>query len=80
MSNGRKIEGIHELVVVEGPQARSFLDGLLSQDLGGLEATRTMRSFLLAPQGKLRALLWVTGGAERVNFITDAGIGTEVVP
>ena len=78
MSNGRRIEGIHELVVVEGPQARSFLDGLLSQDLGGLEATKSMRSLLLAPQGKLRALLWVAGDAERVNLITDAGIGKQV--
>jgi folate-binding protein YgfZ len=75
MSDGRKIDGIHELVVVDGPQARSFLDGLLSQDLGGLEATKSMRSFLLAPQGKLRALLWVAGDGERVNLITDAGIG-----
>jgi tRNA-modifying protein YgfZ len=78
MSDGRQIEGIHELVVVEGPQARSFLDGLLSQDLGGLETTESMRSFLLAPQGKLRALLWVAGDAERVNLITDAGIGKQV--
>ncbi|HJQ96638.1 MAG TPA: hypothetical protein VJ935_13155 [Acidimicrobiia bacterium] len=78
MSNGRQIEGIHELVVVEGPQARSFLDGLLSQDLGTLEANKSMRSFLLAPQGKLRALLWVAGDAERVNLITDAGRGKQV--
>lgn len=78
MSDGRQIEGIHELVVVEGPQARSFLDGLLSQDLGALEAMGSTRSFLLGPQGKLRALLWVAGGAERVNLIADTGIGKRV--
>ena len=68
----------HELVTVEGPEARSFLDGLLSQDLSTLDQKRMVRSFLLAPQGKLRALLWVAGSEEKVFLVTDAGLGKRV--
>lgn len=78
MSEGRQIEGIHEMVLVEGPEARSFLDGLLSQDLSELDPSHALRSFLLAPQGKLRAILWAAGEAERVMLITDAGLGKQV--
>lgn len=78
MPERRQIEGIHEMVVVEGPQAISFLDGLLSQDLSTLHPTTPVRSFLLAPQGKLRALLWITGEGERVEVVTDAGWGKKV--
>jgi folate-binding protein YgfZ len=78
MADGRRIEGIHEMVVVEGPQAISFLDGLLSQDLSKLHPTHPIRSFLLAPQGKLRALLWITGEGERVEVVADAGWGKKV--
>ncbi|MGH9896680.1 MAG: YgfZ/GcvT domain-containing protein, partial [bacterium] len=51
---------------------------LLSQDLSQLQSNLSMRSFLLAPQGKLRALLWVAGEPERVSLITDAGWGKHV--
>lgn len=67
-----------ELVAVEGPDSRGFLDGLLSQDLTDLHPTRATRSFLLSPQGKLRALLWVAGTDERVDLYTDAGLGSRV--
>jgi folate-binding protein YgfZ len=65
----------HELVWVEGPDARKFLQGLISQDVESLMPQRASRSFLLAPQGKLRALLWVFGSGERIGLITDAGSG-----
>ncbi|HJU80793.1 MAG TPA: hypothetical protein VJ796_03495 [Acidimicrobiia bacterium] len=78
MPDRRQIEGIHEMVVVEGPQAIAFLDGLVSQDLSKLDPTTPVRSFLLAPQGKLRALLWITGVGERVEVVTDAGWGKKV--
>ena len=67
-----------ELVAVEGPDSRRFLDGLLSQDLSDLHPTRATRSFLLSPQGKLRALLWVAGTDDRVDLYTDARIGSRV--
>jgi folate-binding protein YgfZ len=78
MSDTRKIEGTHELLVVEGPDARKFLNGLLSQDLDQIQPDRAVRSFLLGPKGKLRALLWVYGKDGWVGLVTDAGIGDRV--
>lgn len=78
MGDTRQISGIHELVAVEGRDARSFLDGLVSQDLSTLHPTKPVRSFLLAPQGKLRAMLWITGEEERVDLVTDAGWGKKM--
>lgn len=75
MSDTRKIEGTHELVVVEGPDARKFLNDLLSQDLAQMRPDRAVRSFLLGPKGKLRALLWVYGTDGWIGLVTDAGIG-----
>jgi folate-binding protein YgfZ len=68
----------YEMVRVSGPDARRFLDGLLSQDLAALHPQRALRSFLLSPQGKLRALLWVAGNDEQVDLYTDRGLGTRV--
>src|SRR5688572_5852933 len=78
MSETRKIDGAHELVVVEGPGAKRFLDDLLSQDLEQMQPDKAVRSFLLGPKGKLRALLWVFGTDERIGLITDAGVGDRV--
>lgn len=78
MSDTRKIEGTHELVVVEGPDARKFLNGLLSQDLDQMQPDRAVRSFLLGPKGKLRALLWVYGADGRIGLVSDAGVGDRV--
>jgi folate-binding protein YgfZ len=78
MSDLRQIKGVHELVVVEGPDARRFLNDLLSQELETIRPDVAVRSFLLAPQGKLRALLWVFGSAERIGMIADAGVGEQV--
>lgn len=73
------VEGTHELVWVEGPDAVSFLQGLLSQDIERMEPGTVARSLLLAPQGKLRALLWILRGEERVGLLTDAGFRDRVV-
>lgn len=68
------VEGCSQLVAVEGPDAESFLQGLLSQDVAGMRPGETRRSFLLSPQGKLRALLWVGRGiSDRFELITDRG-------
>ena len=55
-----------------GPDAISYLQGIISQDIGGLTPGQTARSFLLAPRGKLDALLWVLRDEHRVGIITDA--------
>lgn len=55
-------------VRVHGPDAVSFLDGLLSQSLVPGRSTRT---FLLGPRGKLRALAWAIVSDEQVVLVTD---------
>lgn len=72
------VEGGHDLVWVEGPEAVSFLQGIVSQDVEALAQGRVARSFLLGPQGKLRALLWLLRGEERVGIVTDPGHGGRV--
>lgn len=55
-----------------GPDAISFLQGILSQDVGGLSPGQAARSFLLQPRGKLDALLWVLRDEDRVGIVADA--------
>lgn len=55
-----------------GPDAISFLQGIVSQDIKGLSPGQAARSFLLQPRGKLDALLWVLRDADRVGIVTDA--------
>lgn len=71
--------GCHELVWVRGADAVSFLDGILSQDIETMEPGAVGRSFLLQPQGKLRALLWALRGRDEVGLVCDAGRGMVVV-
>lgn len=61
----------HGLVWVEGPEAVTFLDGQLSQDVARIPVGGVARSFLLEPRGKLQALLWVLRGEEKVGLVTD---------
>jgi folate-binding protein YgfZ len=67
--------GSHDLVWVTGGDAVSFLDGQLSQDVAAMAAGDVARSLLLEPRGKLRALLWVLRGDDRVGLVADAGVG-----
>lgn len=68
----------HDLVWVAGPDAVSFLQGLLSQEVEGLEVGTVARSFLLDPSGKLVALFWLLRGEDRVGLVCDAGLGSVV--
>lgn len=68
------VAGSHELIWVDGADAVKFLDGQLSQDLAAMDPGRVARSLLLEPRGKLRALLWVLRGNDRVGLVTDAGV------
>lgn len=72
------VDGGHELVWVEGPGTVGFLQGILSQDLESMSTGDVARSFLLSPQGKLEALLWLAKDAERVAVVVDAGLGEHV--
>jgi folate-binding protein YgfZ len=73
------VDSTHDLVLVEGPDAASFLQGILSQDIEAMVPEEVARSFLLNPSGKLTALLWVLRGSERVGIFTDRGLGATVV-
>lgn len=72
-----KTSGRSRLITVTGPDAVSFLQGLLSQDLtdtdGGVQ-----RTFLLQPNGKLTALMWLALDADGVILLVDAGVADEV--
>ena len=69
-----------DVVVVEGPDAESFLQGQLSQDVAALAVGEEALSFLLQPQGKVDALLRVRrDGPERFLLDVDAGWGQAVV-
>jgi tRNA-modifying protein YgfZ len=64
------------VVAVEGPDALSYLQSLVSQDLDALADGATTRSLLLQPQGKLTA----TFGLQRISpeavlLYTDEGCG-----
>jgi tRNA-modifying protein YgfZ len=69
-----------DLVVVDGVDAESFLQGQLSQDVTTLAITGPAWSFLLQPTGKVDAWLRVARlGAERFVLDVDAGFGGLVV-
>ena len=66
------IGGMSSLFWAVGPDAIPFLQSVLSQDLEALTPGSVARSFLLAPRGKLEALLWVLRAENRVGLVTDS--------
>ncbi|GIU87609.1 MAG: hypothetical protein KatS3mg010_2012 [Acidimicrobiia bacterium] len=67
------------LVVVHGPDAASFLQSQLSQDLDPLGDGTGVEALLLQPQGKLVAPLFVLRVSEGEWWcLCDAGFGTAV--
>lgn len=67
-----------EIVWFEGPDAVSFLDAILSQDLQAMRPGEVARSFLLQPRGKLDHLMWVLRGDDLVGLVADPGRGQEL--
>ena len=64
---------------VHGPDAVSFLQGQLSQDVAALAPGSAADSFLLQPQGKVDALVRVTRTAEDEMVVdVDGGFGEAV--
>ena len=68
------IGGVSGLLWASGPDAVSYLQGVLSQDVEGMAPGEAARSFLLAPRGKLEALLWVLRAEDADNRV---GIAAE---
>lgn len=69
------IAGLRESTAVTGPDAESFLQGILTQDVSG---TQVRRSALLNPKGRVEALLWVAPRDDGYELISDAGFGSVV--
>jgi folate-binding protein YgfZ len=64
------------VVTVDGPDARSFLQSLVSQDLDPLADGDWTRSLLLQPQGKLTAsFMLLQRSPESFVLVTDEGYG-----
>ena len=64
---------------VHGPDAVSFLQGQLSQDVAALAPGSSADSFLLQPQGKVEALVRATRtGEDEMVLDVDAGFGEAV--
>ena len=72
------VEGAHDVVWATGEDTVEFLDGLVSQSVAPLDVGEAAPSLLLAPQGKLRATLWVLRGRDRIGLVSDHGIGQTV--
>ncbi|MEM9561245.1 MAG: hypothetical protein AAGA93_01420 [Actinomycetota bacterium] len=65
-----------DLLIVAGPDAASYLQGQLSQDVDGLAVGATSRSLLLQPQGKVDSWLRVHRRADDTFWLdTDVGHG-----
>ncbi|MCU1457479.1 MAG: Glycine cleavage system protein [Actinomycetia bacterium] len=68
------------VVSVSGPDALSYLQSQLSQDLDGLEIGGAVHALLLAPQGKLQADLRVVRySADELILLGDIGVAPQLV-
>ena len=69
-----------DVVRVAGPDAITFLQGQLSQDVAAIEVGASAWSLVLQPQGKVDAFVRVTrAGDDEVLLDVDAGYGAAVV-
>ena len=72
--------GPRDVVVVEGPDALSYLQSQVSQDLRQLEVGASTWTLVLEPAGKVTSLARVTRStAERFELDTDAGYGADLL-
>jgi tRNA-modifying protein YgfZ len=71
-----RVLGIRDVVVVEGPDAQTYLHSQVSQDLNGMAVGDQRWTFVLQPTGKVDGLARITKVAdERFELDTDAGYG-----
>lgn len=67
---------LRDLIEVQGPQAASFLEGQLSQEVAAVSPGSSAWSFVLQPQGKVVALVRMTVvSAERIILDVEQGFG-----
>jgi folate-binding protein YgfZ len=71
-----RVLGLRDVVVVEGPDALTYLQSQVSQDLQPMSVGDQRWTFVLEPTGKVDALARVTRAADdRFELDTDAGFG-----
>jgi len=77
---GLAVRRTRDMVAVVGPDARTYLQGQLSQDVEVLEVGQAAETFLLQPAGKVDAWMRVSRLAEE-HYVLDvqAGFGAQVV-
>jgi hypothetical protein len=75
-----RVLGVRDVVVVEGPDAQTYLHSQLSQDLNGIEVGDSRWTFVLEPTGKVESLARVTRvGDECYELDTDEGFGVALL-
>ncbi|MEJ7801727.1 MAG: hypothetical protein WKF60_14490 [Ilumatobacter sp.] len=71
-----RVLGLRDVVVIEGPDAQTYLHSQVSQDLTGMTVGEQRWTFVLEPTGKVESLARVTrAGDERFELDTDEGYG-----
>ncbi len=69
-------ESARDHVIVEGPDALTYLHSQVAQDLQTLDIGTSTWTLVLEPTGKVESLARVTrSSADRFDFDTDAGFG-----
>ena len=68
----------YQAVLVEGPDAASFLQGQLTQEVLTLAAGSVRRAALLTPQGRVLATAWVTAREGGLALLVPAPLATAV--
>ena len=63
-----------DVVIASGPDAHSYLQGQISQDLDALAVGSSARSFVLQPQGKVNAWFRITR-SEDETYLLDVEVG-----
>lgn len=74
--NLERVLGVRDVVVVEGPDAQTYLHSQVSQDLNGMAIGDRRWTFVLEPTGKVDGFARVTKVSdERFELDTDEGFG-----
>ena len=74
------VRAARDVVVAEGPDAVTYLQGQVSQDIAALAVGDSAWSLVLQPQGKVDAWFRITRtGDDRFELDVDAGSGDAVV-